>query len=511
MTDVVVWPYGVKRSMTSSRCSTSRTWTRMKKQSSPVMRWHSTTSGVARARSATLAICRGEGRMRTIALSVKPSARGSTSACTPRSTPASVRRRTRSATAGGESPTRRPSSARLRRPSTWSSTSSARSVPSSRSTASWPLGRPFAAMSTRLPSIDPSVGGSTAGSFAAMRYFVGSATFHYLGPAFAVLLFARVDVLGVAWLRIAVAAAVFAAWRRPWRRIGAGSADLRLVAAWGACLALMNCCFYLAIDRLPLATVAAIEFLPVVGLAALGARTPRNLAALVLAAGGVYALTGVHLAGGPTGLAIAFATAELFTMYIVLADRAAKRPALDGVDGLGAAMIVAALVVTPLAGWAVLQAFGDPVALAAAVGVGLSSSVIPYVCDQLALAQLPRATYSLMVSLLPAVATVIGVVVLTQIPSALDVLGVAAVAGGVALHAQPLPVSNIMDNRAPAAAPAESSTASATEAIVGSPRPSPGLSGRGSGPKPSSSTMMRSEPSSSTRASTRIRPGSRSR
>lgn len=268
-----------------------------------------------------------------------------------------------------------------------------------------------------------------------MRYFAVSATFHYLGPAFAVLLFARVDVLGVAWLRIATAAVIFAAWRRPWRRIDARGADARLLLAWGACLALMNCCFYLAIDRLHLGTVAAIEFVPVIALAALGARTPRNLVALLLAVGGVYALTGIHLAGGATGLAFAFANAALFASYIVLADRVAKRPALDGVDGLGAAMLIAAAVVTPLAGWAAVPVFADPVALAAAVGVGISSSVIPYVCDQLALARLPRATYSLMVSLLPAIATVIGVLVLTQIPSAREVLGVAAVAAGVALHA----------------------------------------------------------------------------
>src|SRR3954471_24131311 len=67
-------------------------------------------------------------------------------------------------------------------------------------------------------------------------YFVVSAVFHYLGPAFAVLLFARVDVLGVAWLRIVAAALVFALWRRPWRAIGS-----RDVLAWGAVLALMNC------------------------------------------------------------------------------------------------------------------------------------------------------------------------------------------------------------------------------------------------------------------------------
>src|SRR5215210_7597519 len=78
-------------------------------------------------------------------------------------------------------------------------------------------------------------------------WFVGSAVFHYLGPAFAVLLFARVGPLGTAWLRIAAAALVLVAWRRPWRLLR----DRTLIAL-GAVLAVMNCCFYLAIDRLPL-------------------------------------------------------------------------------------------------------------------------------------------------------------------------------------------------------------------------------------------------------------------
>src|SRR5215211_7954611 len=116
-------------------------------------------------------------------------------------------------------------------------------------------------------------------------YFVVSATFHYLGPAFAVLLFARVDVLGVAWMRIAAAALIFAAWRRPWRHVRGA---WRLLLAWGAVLAVMNSTFYLAIDRLPVGTVAAIEFLPVIVLAALGTRTKRNIAALGLAVPGVY-------------------------------------------------------------------------------------------------------------------------------------------------------------------------------------------------------------------------------
>jgi inner membrane transporter RhtA len=269
-------------------------------------------------------------------------------------------------------------------------------------------------------------------------YFVVSAVFHYLGPAFAVLLFARVDVLGVAWLRIASAAAVFALWRRPWRAMRTlGGEAKRVLLAWGAVLALMNCCFYLAIDRLPLGTVAAIEFLPVIALAAVGARTKRNVAALLIAVPGVYLLTDVQLAGEPLGVALAFANAVLFALYIVLAHRVAQHEDVSGIDGLGISMLIAALVVTPLGGWEVLPALSDPVALLAGIGVGVSSSVIPYVSDQLAMARLTRATYALMVSLLPATATIIGVVVLAQVPSVAEAAGVALVIAGVALHREP--------------------------------------------------------------------------
>jgi inner membrane transporter RhtA len=269
-------------------------------------------------------------------------------------------------------------------------------------------------------------------------YFVTSAVFHYLGPAFAVLLFARVGVLGVAWLRIASAAAIFAAWRRPWRPLaGLDSEGRRLLWTWGAVLAVMNACFYIAIDRLPLGTVAAIEFLPVIVLAAFGARTARNAAALLLAVGGVYLLTDVQLVAEPVGIAFAFANAVLFSAYIVLAHRASRYEGMSGIDGLGGAMLIAAVAVTPIGGWEALPAFTDPVALAAGVGVGISSSVIPYVTDQLAMRRLARSTYALMVSLLPATATVIGILVLAQIPSAAEVAGVALVVAAIATHREP--------------------------------------------------------------------------
>ena len=259
--------------------------------------------------------------------------------------------------------------------------------------------------------------------------------FHYLGPALAVLLFARVGVLGVAWLRIATAAVVLAAWRRPWRLWpGLDRPTRLLLTGWAAVLAVMNSVFYLAIDRLPLGTVAAIEFLPVIVLAAIAARTWRNIAALIAAVAGVYLLTDVRLVAEPLGITFAVANAVLFAGYIVLGHQVARSPRVAGIDGLALSMPIAAVIALPLGIGPAAPAFLDPVALAAAAGVGVCSSVIPYVSDQLAMARLPRATYALMVSLLPATATVIGVVVLTQIPTVAEVIGVVLVVAGVALH-----------------------------------------------------------------------------
>jgi len=266
-------------------------------------------------------------------------------------------------------------------------------------------------------------------------FLVVSAIFHYLGPAFAVLLFSRVEPLGVAWLRIASAAAIFVLWRRPWRSFnGLDGRGKRLLVWWGIVLAVMNSTFYVAIDRLPLGIVAAIEFLPVIALAAAGTRSSRNVVALALAVVGVYFLTDVRFAGEPIGFLFAFANAGLFALYIVLGHRVAARGASAGIDGLAAAMLIAVVVATPIGLWAAAPALGDPVALLAGVGVGVTSSVIPYVTDQLAMSRVKRSTYALFVSLLPATATVVGIVVLAQIPSAIEVAGVTLVVGAIAVH-----------------------------------------------------------------------------
>jgi inner membrane transporter RhtA len=265
-------------------------------------------------------------------------------------------------------------------------------------------------------------------------FFLISAVFHYLGPSLAVLLFARVDVLGVAWLRITSAAVVFAAWRRPWRLPMPRAEMISL----GLVLAVMNTVFYLAVDRLPLSTVSAIEFLGTVILAAAGTRTRRNATALALTVAGVLTITSIRLADQPLGFAFAFGNCVLFMLYVLLGHRIANRPAAEagGIDLLAASMIVAALVITPIGLPGALPAFTRPVLLLAGAGVGVCSSVIPYVADQLAMARLPRATFALMLALLPVFATIIGAIILRQFPTPRDVAGIALVAIGVAIHTE---------------------------------------------------------------------------
>ena len=180
-------------------------------------------------------------------------------------------------------------------------------------------------------------------------FFFVSAIFHYLGPAFAVLLFSSVSVLGVAWFRIASAAVVFAVWRRPWRIFaGASWQQRRILLALGIVLALMNACFYLAISRLPLGTVGAIEFLGPILLAAVGVRTPRNIGALLLAAAGGWLLTDIRFEGDPLGFVFAFANCAFFMLYVVLGHRIAQNGGAAGIDRLGAAMLVALVTITPI-------------------------------------------------------------------------------------------------------------------------------------------------------------------
>jgi inner membrane transporter RhtA len=266
-------------------------------------------------------------------------------------------------------------------------------------------------------------------------WFALSAVFHYLGPSCAVLLFPAVGVLGVAWFRIATAATFFAPVTRPWRTFKRADNRTRVrLFLLGIALAVMNTSFYLALERLPMSLVAAMEFVGTIGVALWGLRSRRNSAALALAVAGVAILIDVTWSSDPIGLMWSALNAALFVGYIVLSHKNAEAGAGAGVEGLGAAMAVAMVMLMPVGFGDAMQAFAQPALVLAGIGVGISSSVIPYVCDQLAMSRLPRASFALLLALLPASATIIAAVVLAQIPSPKDIVGILLVMAGIALH-----------------------------------------------------------------------------
>lgn len=290
------------------------------------------------------------------------------------------------------------------------------------------------------------------GTVPAPLFFVVGAIAQYLGAALAVRLFDQLSPAGVAWLRVGFAAAVLWLWRRPqWRR---WPAQRRLaVAAFGMVLAAMNLCFYLAVQRLPLGTAVAIEFSGPIVVAAFGTRTTRSVASLALAVLGVLLLADVQWSASPSGVALALGAAALWAGYILLAAAVAGRPAGEvggadavgaagaqggadgaGLDGLACSLVVGSAFIGP-PGIAALW-FSRP-SLAVIVGcalVGLLSNVIPYGLDVIVLPRLSAAQFALLLSLLPATATVVGVVVLRQIPTGIELVGLAAVVSAVILR-----------------------------------------------------------------------------
>jgi inner membrane transporter RhtA len=259
---------------------------------------------------------------------------------------------------------------------------------------------------------------SVAGRLPPQGLFVLGAISQYVGAALAVLLFASVPAAGVAWLRVVAAAAVLVAWRRPWQTRWT-AARLRLTAAFGIALALMNLAFYLAIDRLPLGTAVAIEFVGPIAVAA------------------VLALADVHLTGSPAGFALAVAAGVFWAAYIVLGHRVAADPQLRAQDGLALAMAIGALALAPFLVVSAVPALVDPLLLAACLAVGVASSVVPYGLEQVAMRRLPRARFALLLALLPATAAIVGAIVLGQVPGLVETTGIAliVIAASLRTHA----------------------------------------------------------------------------
>ncbi|MFC4944397.1 EamA family transporter [Pseudonocardia sp. GCM10023141] len=258
----------------------------------------------------------------------------------------------------------------------------------------------------------------------------------YLGAALAVGLFDRLSPSVVAVLRVVGATIVLILWRRPGRAAWRRDRLLR-AAGFGLATALMNVAFYEAIARLPLGTAVAIEFCGPVAVAALSSRRPRDVVAVVLAAAGVALIADVRWSGSPSGVLWALAAAALWAAYIVLGKRVAS--AGNGFDDLAVGFVVASVLCSPLlllGGPAGLAPLADPVVVLVAVGVGVASSVVPYVLDQVVLRRVGRARFAVLLALLPATATVVGLVALGQLPNVSEGVGIAAVIAAVGLRSR---------------------------------------------------------------------------
>jgi inner membrane transporter RhtA len=254
----------------------------------------------------------------------------------------------------------------------------------------------------------------------------------YLGAAVAVWLFAEINPASVAWLRQLGAAVVLLAWRRPGRAAWRGRA-FGLAAAFGLVTAAMNLAIYEAIARLPLGTAVALEFAGPVAVAAVGSRTRRDVAALLLVTLGVALIADVRWAGSPLGVVFALTSAALWAGYILLGQRVVS--AGLGVDGLAVGFAVATVVLSPLA-LGTGPVWGSPRLLVLGIGVGVLSTVLPYVLDQVVLRRLGRATFAVLLALLPVSAAVTGLVLLGQVPGPVEGLGILAVVLGVATRSR---------------------------------------------------------------------------
>lgn len=266
--------------------------------------------------------------------------------------------------------------------------------------------------------------------------FVVGALSMYVGAALAVGLFTRLSPSAVAMLRMTGAAAVLLAWRRPGRSAWRGP-RFRQAVALGLATALMNVTFYEAIARLPLGTAVAIEFCGPVAVAAVASRGARDLAAVVSAVAGVLLIADVRWSGGPAGVLWALGAAALWATYILLSKRVARSG--NGLDDLAVGFSVAAVVLSPLlvlGGQAGPGALLDPAVLLLGLGVGVLASVVPYVLDQVVLRRLGRARFAVLLALLPATATVVGLVGLGQIPGVQETVGIAAVILAVVLRSR---------------------------------------------------------------------------
>jgi inner membrane transporter RhtA len=246
-----------------------------------------------------------------------------------------------------------------------------------------------------------------------------------LGAALAVSLMPRAGVLGVVSLRLVLAAVVLLVACRPSFR-GHSRSDWGTVVVFGAVIAAMNCSFYEAVDRIPLGAGVTLEVLGPLALSVIVSRRLINVLWAACALGGVFLLGGGDFSGlDPLGTAFGLGAAAMWATYILFSARTGRR--FPQADGLALAMAVGALLALPLGITQAGSRMLDPVTAGLALGVAVMSSVLPYTFELLALRRLPAPTFSVLMSLEPAIAALAGFLVLHQAISLTDAAAIALV------------------------------------------------------------------------------------
>ncbi len=251
-------------------------------------------------------------------------------------------------------------------------------------------------------------------------------------------------VVAVVALRLVIGALLLLAVRRPSLALARPGA-WRSAALLGVIFVAMNTAFYGAIARIPLGVAVTLEFWGPLAVAVLGSRRIRDLAWAVLAAAGIYVLAGGQLvADDVIGVAAALAAGLCWAAYILVGPRLG-RDWPDG-RGLAPALVVGSLVAVPL--MAVSGGAGraglDPGFLIGGLVIAAFSSALPWSLELAALRRMRAATYGVFMSLEPAIAAVVGFLLLGQLLAPVDVVAIGLVvlaSAGASLTARRLTVT----------------------------------------------------------------------
>jgi len=258
---------------------------------------------------------------------------------------------------------------------------------------------------------------------------MGSMLCVQIGLAIAVTLIDRIGVEGAAWLRLAWAGVLMLVIVRP--RFAAFTwATFRVCVLLGVVTAAVTMLFMAAVDRIPLGTASALEFLGPPGVAVAHGKGGHRVVWPGLAATGVVLLTQPWTgAVDPIGVLYALGAAACWAGYILLTQRAGDE--VSGINALAVSMPVAGLVATIVVGPAVLPRM-TPDILLIGIGLAILLPVVPFALELLALRRLTTAAFGTLMALEPAFAMIVGLVVLHQIPGPAGVVGICfVVAAGI--------------------------------------------------------------------------------